>query len=52
VLDACSDAGQPVRIRYLVVRDLPGTGTPEELMEAAGISASQMTQAAREALGG
>ncbi|WP_300605849.1 transketolase [Trebonia sp.] len=52
VLEALNDAGHPVRIRHLAVRDLPGSGTPEELMEAAGISAGQIAQAAREAIGG
>ncbi len=52
VLEALNDAGHPVRIRHLAVRDLPGSGTPEELMEAAGISAGQIAQAAREALSG
>jgi transketolase len=52
VLDACNDAGHPVRISHLAVRDLPGSGTPAELMAAAGISAGQIAQAARDLLGG
>jgi transketolase len=52
VLEALSDAGHPARIRHLAVRGLPGSGTPAELMEAAGISASQIAQAAREAVNG
>jgi transketolase len=52
VLDAFNDAGHPVRIRHLAVRDLPGSGTPAELMDAAGISAGHIAQAAREALAG
>jgi transketolase len=51
ILDAFNDAGHPVRIRHLAVRGLPGSGTPAELMEAAGISAGQIAQAARDALG-
>ena len=51
VLEAFNDAGHPVRIVHLAVRGLPGSGTPEELMEAAGISASHVAQAARESLG-
>ena len=51
VLDACNEAGRPVQIKHLAVRDLPGSGTPQELMEAAGISPSQIAQAAREILG-
>ena len=50
VLEAFNDAGHPVRLRHLAVRDLPGSGTPAELMEAAGISASHIAQAAREVL--
>jgi transketolase len=52
VLDAFRDAGHPVRLSHLAVRDLPGSGTPAELMEAAGISAGQIARAARELLGG
>jgi transketolase len=51
VLDAFNDAGHPVRIRHLAVQGLPGSGTPAELMEAAGISAGHIAQAARELLG-
>jgi transketolase len=51
VLEAFNDAGHPARIVHLAVRGLPGSGTPEELMEAAGISARHVVQAAREALG-
>jgi transketolase len=52
VLDALNDAGHPVVVRHLAVRGLPGSGTAEQLMEAAGISAGQIAQAAREAIGG
>ncbi len=51
VLEAFSDAGRPIRISHLAVSGLPGSGTPAELMEAAGISADKITQAARELLG-
>ena len=50
VLDALSDAGHPARIVHLAVRDLPGSGTPAELMTAAGISAGQIAEAARQAV--
>jgi len=50
-LDAFNDAGRPVRLSHLAVRGLPGSGTPAELMEAAGISAGQIARAARELLG-
>ena len=52
VLDAFNDAGHPVHISHLAVRDLPGSGTPAELMEAAGISADHIARAARELLSG
>jgi transketolase len=51
VLEALSDAGHPARIAHLAVRGLPGSGTPAELMDAAGISASHIVQAARDLLG-
>jgi len=51
VLESLNDAGHPVRIVHLAVRGLPGSGTAEELMEAAGISAGRVAQAARELLG-
>ncbi len=50
VLEAFNDAGHPVHVKHLAVRGLPGSGTPQELMEAAGISAGQITQAARDIL--
>jgi transketolase len=50
VLDAFNEAGHPVSLRHLAVRGLPGSGTPAELMEAAGISAGEIAQAAREVL--
>lgn len=52
VLDAFNDAGHPVRLSHLAVRDLPGSGTPAELMATTGISADQIAQAARDLLGG
>jgi transketolase len=52
VLEALSDAGHPVGIKHLAVRDLPGSGTPEELMAAAGISADDIAQAARDLMRG
>ncbi len=48
VLSALNTAGHPVRIVHLAVRDLPGSGTPQELMAAAGICASHIAQAARD----
>ena len=51
VLEALNDADHPVHIAHLAVRGLPTSGTPAELMEAAGISADQVVQAARELIG-
>src|SRR5215469_14981715 len=50
VLEALNDAGHPVRVSHLAVRGLPGSGTPAELMRAAGISADQVVEAARKLL--
>ena len=38
--------------RHLAVRGLPGSGTPAELMEAAGNAADQIGEAARDLLSG
>ena len=51
VLEAFNDAGHPAQITHLAVRGLPGSGTPAELMDAAGISAAHIVQAARDLLG-
>jgi transketolase len=47
VLEAFSDAGHPVAIAHLAVQGLPGSGTPAELMQAAGISADHIVSAAK-----
>jgi transketolase len=52
VLDAFSAAGRPMRISHLAVRGMPGSGTPAELMDAAGISAGHIAAAARKLLSG
>jgi transketolase len=52
VLDALNEAGQPTVITHLAVRELPSSGTPAELMDAAGISAAHIAQAARDRLAG
>jgi transketolase len=52
VLEAFNDAGHPVLVKHLAVQGLPGSGTPQELMEAAGISPGQIAQAARDVLRG
>jgi transketolase len=50
-LAALSSLYEPLRIEHLAVRDLPGSGTPQELMEAAGISAGDIEAAALRLLG-
>ena len=50
VLEALAGTGLPLRVRQCAVGGLPGSGTPDELMEAAGISASRIAAAARELL--
>ncbi len=48
VLEALAGAGVlNLRFAHLAVRDLPGSGTPAELLDAAGISASHIVDAAR-----
>jgi transketolase len=52
VADALLEAGvQDLRLAHLSVRDLPGSGTSEELLAAAGIDAQHIEAAARELLG-
>ena len=38
-------------VAHLAVRELPGSGTSEELLDAAGISAEHIAAAARQLLG-
>ena len=48
VLEALADAGvPPLRVAHLAVQALPGSGKPSELLDAAGISASHIANAAR-----
>jgi transketolase len=53
VLEAFTDGpnthGAPMNLqmRHLAVTDMPGSGTPQELMDAAGISASHIADAVR-----
>ena len=42
---------QTLRVAHLAVRELPGSGTSEELLAAAGIDAGHIEAAARELLG-
>jgi transketolase len=41
------DGGEPppLQLVHLAVRSLPGSGTPDELLDAAGISASHIVSA-------
>ncbi|PYI65162.1 transketolase [Arthrobacter livingstonensis] len=49
VLEALAGPDTPeLHIKLLAVRGLPGSGTPSELLDAAGISARHITAAARE----
>jgi transketolase len=49
VLDALTGAGRAeLSVRHLAVRNMPGSGTGAELMDAAGISAAHIADAARE----
>ncbi len=48
VLEALADLDPHPAVRHLAVRAMPGSGTPEELMAAAGIDARAIAEAARE----
>jgi hypothetical protein len=48
VLEALAGTGLRLRVRQCAVAGLPGSGTPDELMDAAGIAASRIATAARE----
>ena len=51
VLGALAEAGPlEVSVASLAVRDLPGSGTTEELLDAAGISAPHIADSARSLL--
>jgi transketolase len=52
VLEAMAEAGLQVRMAHCAVRQLPGSGKPAELMDAAGISARHIVDAARGLLAG
>ena len=52
VIDALTSDGRiELAVAHLAVRDMPGSGTSAELLDAAGISADHITAAARELLG-
>ena len=51
--DALLAAGAAdLRVTHLCVRDLPGSGSPQELLAAAGIDAAHIEAAARELIAG
>jgi transketolase len=47
VLEALGDGSVPLRLAHLAVRELPGSGTADELLDFAGISARHIAEAAR-----
>lgn len=51
VVEALAAAGISVNLRHLAPRELPGSGTPAELLNAAGISAKQIVAAVTELAG-
>ncbi len=53
VLDALTAGGQPspsLRFRHLAVREMPGSGTPQQLLHAVGIDAEAIAKAVRDLL--
>jgi transketolase len=48
VLAAFADSDERPRVVHLAVREMPGSGTPAELLAAAGIDADHIAAAARE----
>ncbi len=51
VLAALAEANAgPLRYRHLAVREMPGSGKPDELLDAAGISAKHIVEAVRRLL--
>jgi transketolase len=47
VLETLADLGEPIRLTHLAVRDLPTSGKPVQLMDAAGIGVKDIVEAAR-----
>jgi transketolase len=47
VLSALAGENYPLHFEHLAVRNMPGSGKPEELMDAAGISSKHIADAAR-----
>jgi len=51
VLDALSDSDDPPRVVKLAVREMPTSGKPEELLDAAGLTAPHIVRAAEQLVG-
>jgi transketolase len=51
VLDIFANADERPRVLKLAVRELPGSGTPDELLAGAGIDAAHIVDAARQLVG-
>jgi transketolase len=51
VLEALADGDEHAKVVRLAVREMPVSGSPEELMHAAGIDAEAIASAARELAG-
>jgi len=51
VLEALAQEAEPPRVVQLAVRGLPGSGTPDELINAAGIGTAAIVDAARRLAG-
>ncbi|MDG4800725.1 transketolase [Micromonospora sp. WMMD980] len=47
VLEALADLAEPVRVQHLAVRGLPGSGTPAQQLDRAGIGRHAVVAAAR-----
>jgi transketolase len=47
VLETLAGLGEPIRLTHLAVRDLPTSGKPVQLMDAAGIGVKDIVEAAR-----
>ena len=45
--NAGADGAVNLRMRHLAVQAMPGSGTPQELLDAAGISARHIADAVR-----
>jgi transketolase len=51
VLAALAESGEICRVRKLAVDEMPGSGSPQELIHEAGIDAAAIATAARELAG-